>query len=318
MRRNDLASARFGYLCKNSKPMQFRQALPADAARIMEIIRQAQIRMQTAGSAQWQDGYPALADIRADLACGRGLVVCIPAGEEKRHVPGAYCPQTNGRGIGTRGESTHGKSENGYTARMKGANGTAGANRTGKHSQPIETEAANGMPESAAYREETAPMTAANERRIDRTPDTARTLQNSCGILLRNATEAQQARFLANERAAIESGDRIVAYAAVVFDGEPAYDALEGTWRGGPDYGAVHRLAVADEALHKGIGKAVLCEAMRMARTRGLRSFRIDTARENHPMQRLLAALGFACRGTVHYASGERIAFEKQLNDETL
>ena len=39
----------------------FRRARPADAARIMEIIRQAQAQaqMRALGSLQWQDGYPA-------------------------------------------------------------------------------------------------------------------------------------------------------------------------------------------------------------------------------------------------------------------
>ena len=41
----------------------FRRARPADAARIMEIIRQAQAQMRALGSLQWQDGYPAAADI---------------------------------------------------------------------------------------------------------------------------------------------------------------------------------------------------------------------------------------------------------------
>ena len=46
----------------------FRQARPADAERIMEIIRQAQAQMRALGSLQWQDGYPARADIDNDIA----------------------------------------------------------------------------------------------------------------------------------------------------------------------------------------------------------------------------------------------------------
>ena len=53
--------------------LQFRRAEPADAPRIMEIIREAQAQMRALGSAQWQDGYPALRDIEADIAGGRGV-----------------------------------------------------------------------------------------------------------------------------------------------------------------------------------------------------------------------------------------------------
>ena len=51
-----------------------RRARPADAARIMESIRQAQAQMRALGSLQGQDGYPATADIGHDIACGYGWV----------------------------------------------------------------------------------------------------------------------------------------------------------------------------------------------------------------------------------------------------
>mgnify|MGYP001103678945 CR=1 FL=1 len=60
----------------------FRRARPADAARIMEIIRQAQAQMRALGSLQWQDGYPAAADIGHDIACGYGWVFEKPEAEK--------------------------------------------------------------------------------------------------------------------------------------------------------------------------------------------------------------------------------------------
>ena len=62
----------------------FRQAQSCETDRIMQIIRQAQARMHAAGSRQWQDGYPALDDIRRDIADGCGYV--LAAG----NVPVAY------------------------------------------------------------------------------------------------------------------------------------------------------------------------------------------------------------------------------------
>ena len=55
-----------------NEDLKYRKAEPADAERIMEIIRQAQAQMRALGSRQWQDGYPARADIDNDLARGYG------------------------------------------------------------------------------------------------------------------------------------------------------------------------------------------------------------------------------------------------------
>ena len=40
-----------------NEDLKYRKAEPADAERIMEIIRQAQAQMRALGSRQWQDGY---------------------------------------------------------------------------------------------------------------------------------------------------------------------------------------------------------------------------------------------------------------------
>lgn len=57
-------------------PTTFRKAVPADLPRILKIIRQARAQMRAAGSAQWQDGYPARIHIAEDIARGVGYVLC--------------------------------------------------------------------------------------------------------------------------------------------------------------------------------------------------------------------------------------------------
>ncbi len=104
---------------------------------------------------------------------------------------------------------------------------------------------------------------------------------------------------------------RVVAYCAVVFDGEPAYDALEGEWLSLQEYVVVHRLAVADEVKRRGVATRVMQYVEEVARERGLHSFKIDTMHDNRYMHAMLAHLGFRECGTVRYASGERVAFEK-------
>ena len=96
------------------------------------------------------------------------------------------------------------------------------------------------------------------------------------------------------------------AYAAFVFDGEPAYDRIEeGGWAAEGPYVAVHRLVVGERFVRRGV-------AAREALVRGIRSFRIDTHPDNGPMRALLVREGFACQGKVRYEA-VRLAYEKPI-----
>lgn len=69
----------------------------------------------------------------------------------------------------------------------------------------------------------------------------------------------------------------VVAYGAVVFDGEPAYAEIDGTWLDQAPYVVLHRLAVAQEVKGQGIATEFMRRTMTLARERGTGSFRIDT-----------------------------------------
>lgn len=113
------------------------------------------------------------------------------------------------------------------------------------------------------------------------------------------------------------SDDTVVAYGAVVFDGEPTYEVIEqgrGWLTEGDDYVVVHRLAVGDEWTRRGLAVEFLGATERLARERGVGSFRIDTKFSNAPMLGLLAREGFTHCGTITLLSGDtRLAFEKRL-----
>lgn len=177
-----------------NEALGFRRARPDDAARIMEIIRQAQAQMRALGSLQWQDGYPAPADIGNDIAHGYGYVLDRPAPAADADAPGT-----------------------------------------------------------------------------------------------------------------------VIAYGAVVFDGEPAYDVLEGAWLTGGEYVVLHRLAVADGEKGRGIATEFMRRTEALAQTQGVGSFRVDTNFDNRYMLHMLERLGFAYCGKICYRSGERLAFEKPL-----
>lgn len=105
----------------------------------------------------------------------------------------------------------------------------------------------------------------------------------------------------------------VIAYMAVSFDGEKAYDILD-TPNNGMDYVVVHRLAVADRAKRCGVASALFMEVENMALKKGVNLFRVDTNFDNTYMLRIFSNLGFAYCGKVYYESGERMAYEKRLD----
>ena len=251
----------------------FRRARPADAARIMEIIRQAQAQMRALGSLQWQDGYPAAADIGHDIACGYGWVFEKPKAEKSPEARGS-----DGTGAaGFRPETA--------AARKITDTGEAGA--TG-----------SGADETAATTEEATEATEETRK--------AREMRETQEALETRETQAAKT-------AAAQAQGNVVAYGAVVFDGEPAYDAIEGAWLTDGDYVVLHRMAVTDGEKGRGVATEFMRRVEAMACGRGTGSMRVDTNFDNRYMLRMLGRLGFVYCGKVRYRSGERLAFEKTL-----
>lgn len=81
----------------------------------------------------------------------------------------------------------------------------------------------------------------------------------------------------------------------------------------GEPYLTVHRLAVAPEALRRGVASEMMRRLENYAVDEGMHSIRIDTNYDNEAMLRMLERLGYSGCGVVRYASGERMAFEKKL-----
>ncbi|WP_040597873.1 GNAT family N-acetyltransferase [Alloprevotella rava] len=116
----------------------------------------------------------------------------------------------------------------------------------------------------------------------------------------------------------IEENAEVVAYAAISFRGEPAYDVLEGHWLSDMPYAVVHRMAVLHAALGRGHARHIFSEVERLCREREVGSIRIDTNYDNVEMLSLVRHLGFIYCGKVYYQRGttektERLAFEKRL-----
>ena len=87
---------------------------------------------------------------------------------------------------------------------------------------------------------------------------------------------------------------------------DPTYRVIEdGAWLSEEPYGVIHRIAVAA----RGRGVAAFCFAHCFSICPNIR---IDTHRDNLPMQRALQKNGFLRCGIIHLENGEeRIAYQK-------
>lgn len=104
-----------------------------------------------------------------------------------------------------------------------------------------------------------------------------------------------------------------VAYGAVVFDGEPAYDTIRGKWLSDEPYVVVHRMAVLPAAQNQGCGLSFLNAVDQLALANDIKSFRVDTNHDNIRMLNLLKKAGFAYCGEIRYERGSRMAFAKNI-----
>lgn len=107
--------------------------------------------------------------------------------------------------------------------------------------------------------------------------------------------------------------DTIAVYVAVIQNDEPAYDALEGQWRSHGPFVVLHRVAVSDAFLGRGLAERIFRWAEDYARAHDIYSIKVDTKDDNKAMLHIVAKLGYAYCGVVHFRAGSRQAFEKIL-----
>lgn len=113
----------------------------------------------------------------------------------------------------------------------------------------------------------------------------------------------------------LSDAHEIIAYMCIDFDGEPAYERLNGQWlsRADEPYVVVHRLAIAENVRGSGNAAAAFCLAERLAREKGIKFFRVDTDKQNVIMKHILQKQGFTYCGEIWFDNSVKIAFEKQI-----
>lgn len=111
----------------------------------------------------------------------------------------------------------------------------------------------------------------------------------------------------------LTDNDTIVGYAAILFNDEPAYEQLKGTWLTNGDFAVVHRVAISDDYLGKGLAQKVFLFTEDLAIDNYIFSIKVDTNFDNVPMLKILEKLGYVYCGEVTFRGGIRKAFEKKL-----
>ena len=109
--------------------------------------------------------------------------------------------------------------------------------------------------------------------------------------------------------------NKIVATAAISFDGEKTYDSIyEGQWMSTNDFVVIHRIAVENNYKGLGLSAEIIKNVESLCRSRGVNSIKIDTHEDNLSMQKCLKKNDFKYCGIIYLADGnKRIAFEKVL-----
>ena len=103
----------------------------------------------------------------------------------------------------------------------------------------------------------------------------------------------------------------ILAYGAVIFDGEPAYEEIVGTWLSTDDFVVLHRIASAKRSKGMGIATHFFKYVEELALSKGIHSIKVDTNFDNTAMLKILDRLDYQYCGEVYFRGSARKAFEK-------
>ena len=112
----------------------------------------------------------------------------------------------------------------------------------------------------------------------------------------------------------LTAGETIAGYTAILVNDEPAYEDLEGQWLTNSDFVVVHRLAVSDDYIGKGLAQKMMHCTEDIALGQNIHSVKVDTNFDNIPMLKIFEKLGYTYCGEVMLRGGIRKAFEKELH----
>jgi GNAT superfamily N-acetyltransferase len=114
----------------------------------------------------------------------------------------------------------------------------------------------------------------------------------------------------------LTQNQEIIGYCAVLINDEPAYSGIEGKWLSDNDFVVVHRIAIAETHLGKGLSKIMMSFIEELAVKNNIYSVKADTNFDNYAMMKSFENAGYVYCGEVYFRGSARKAFEKVLDLE--
>lgn len=111
----------------------------------------------------------------------------------------------------------------------------------------------------------------------------------------------------------LKSDGIIAGYMCIDFDGEPAYNNIQGQWQTGEPYAVVHRMAFSKEFRGQGLANIAFGLIDELCLSKNVESIRVDTDFPNKRMQHILQKNGFIERGVIIFQGSGKIAYDKIL-----
>ncbi|MBG6111911.1 RimJ/RimL family protein N-acetyltransferase [Flavobacterium sp. CG_9.10] len=113
-------------------------------------------------------------------------------------------------------------------------------------------------------------------------------------------------------------GDTIIGYSALLINDEPAYKKIEGKWLTNDDFVVVHRIAISEHHLGKGLATKLVRFIEEFALSNNIFSIKADTNFDNFAMMKVLEKLGYTYCGEVYFRGSSRKAYEKVITKEEI
>lgn len=111
----------------------------------------------------------------------------------------------------------------------------------------------------------------------------------------------------------LDKEENILGYAAILINYEPEYANIKGKWLTNEDFVVMHRVAISDQYIGKGLAQTMLKYMEEYALSNNLYSIKADTNFDNTGMLKIFEKMGYVYCGEVTFRGTPRKAFEKVL-----
>ncbi|MFP5041514.1 GNAT family N-acetyltransferase [Parasediminibacterium sp. JCM 36343] len=105
----------------------------------------------------------------------------------------------------------------------------------------------------------------------------------------------------------------VIAYAAIIFGIEPAYNDIKGKWLTNDDYVVIHRIATSNTVKGKSVATYLFKLIEGLCIEQKVYSIKVDTNFDNVPMIKILEKLSYTYCGEIFFSGAPRKAYEKVI-----